>query len=113
MLEDYLRMKGVDNVIYAYSTGNHPAFNESKYLERYPGDDMIDLLGFDCYQYSKDGKDYVDQLDKLLSILTRIGKEHHNRIAGYTWCRLVDSKIKTGYWQVSYQLCADVEKCLE
>ncbi len=81
MLEDYLRMKGVDNVIYAYSTGNHPAFNESKYLERYPGDDMIDLLGFDCYQYSKDGKDYVDQLDKLLSIVTRIGQEHHKLIA--------------------------------
>jgi mannan endo-1,4-beta-mannosidase len=45
----YLRdRKGVRNVLYAYSTDVFDG--EADYLERYPGDDVTDLLGFDDYQ---------------------------------------------------------------
>ncbi|OHX64797.1 glycoside hydrolase family 26 protein [Flammeovirga pacifica] len=45
---EYLRdKKGLHNIIYVYSTD---AFNsEEAYLERYPGDKYVDILGFDDY----------------------------------------------------------------
>src|SRR5574344_505977 len=81
MFENYLAVKGVDNVIYAYSPGIEPGDNEQTYMERYPGDDMVDLLGFDCYQFSADNKDYVNQLNKELGLINRLGKEHNKLIA--------------------------------
>ena len=45
---EYLRdRKGVRNTLYAYSSDVFDS--EAEYLERYPGDDVIDLLGFDDY----------------------------------------------------------------
>lgn len=42
---DYLKSKGVHNMLYAYS----PNHIESDYLERYPGDEYVDILGTDMY----------------------------------------------------------------
>lgn len=48
----YLRdQKGVRNALYAYSTDVFDS--EADYLERYPGDDVIDMLGFDDYHSVK------------------------------------------------------------
>lgn len=46
---DYLRNeRGVHNLLYAYSTDVFPS--KESYLERYPGDSYVDLVGFDDYQ---------------------------------------------------------------
>jgi mannan endo-1,4-beta-mannosidase len=48
----YLRdQKRVRNALYAYSTDVFDT--EAAYLERYPGDDVIDMLGFDDYHSVK------------------------------------------------------------
>jgi len=45
----YLRdEKGLHNLLYAYSTDVFD--NEAVYLKHYPGDDSVDLLGYDDYQ---------------------------------------------------------------
>ena len=46
--EEYLQASGVHNMIYVYSP-NGPFSGESKYMERYPGDEYIDILAFDYY----------------------------------------------------------------
>ncbi len=46
--EEYLQASGVHNMIYVYSP-NGPFSSESKYMERYPGDEYIDVLAFDYY----------------------------------------------------------------
>jgi mannan endo-1,4-beta-mannosidase len=43
--------RGLHNVLYAYSTDVFDT--QAAYLERYPGDDIIDVLGFDDYQSIK------------------------------------------------------------
>ena len=49
---EYLRdRKGVRNALYAYSTDVFDS--EAAFLERYPGDDVIDMLGFDDYHSVK------------------------------------------------------------
>ena len=78
MTDQRLRQNGVNNVLLAYSPGMEPNSVE-EYLERYPGDDMIDVIGTDIYQY--DSLQYKEQLDKELAIMTTIGKQHDKPIA--------------------------------
>lgn len=69
---------GVNNLLYAYSPGSEPN-DTTEYLERYPGDDIIDLFGFDTYQFDRDK--YMKTMEKSLSILTATGKAHDKPIA--------------------------------
>lgn len=75
---DRLCEKGVNNLLYAYSPGSEPNTVE-EYLERYPGDDIIDLIGFDCYQF--DQAIYTEQMNKSLSILTEVAKSRNKAMA--------------------------------
>jgi mannan endo-1,4-beta-mannosidase len=55
----YLRDKRqLHNVLYAYSP-DRISGNFDNYLERYPGDDYVDILGYDDYWEFKDIKDTV------------------------------------------------------
>ncbi len=59
-MEDYLESQGVHNFIYVYSP-NGPITGEAKYLDRYPGDDYIDVIGFDYYDdYNSYPAEYSD-----------------------------------------------------
>lgn len=78
MTYDRMQEKGVNNLLYAYSPGTEPQTVE-EYLERYPGNDIIDLVGFDTYQF--DRQKYIDQLNKSLTILTEVGKKLGKPIA--------------------------------
>lgn len=69
---------GVNNLLYAYSPGSEPNTAE-EYLERYPGDDIIDLLGFDCYQLNEGN--YKEQMHKSLKILTEVAGAHQKAMA--------------------------------
>lgn len=78
MTYNFLQEKGANHLLYAYSPGTE--FTDStSYLERYPGDEIIDLIGFDTYQSNK--KDYIDKLKEKLPILTQIGETHNKIIA--------------------------------
>ncbi len=73
--EDYLTSKGVHNFIYVYSPGG--PVEEEKYLSRYPGDDYVDVLGFDYYNdYSTYPAEYSDDfftnLAKSCEVLGKI-----------------------------------------
>jgi mannan endo-1,4-beta-mannosidase len=78
MTVDILRNDGVDNALYAYSPGSEPQ-DTAQYLKRYPGDELIDLIGFDTYQFERDT--YLANLEKSLAIVDSIGKAHNKVIA--------------------------------
>jgi len=72
---DYLRnTKHLHNLLIVYSAADFN--NENDYLERYPGDDYVDILGFDTYCYNS-VPGYVMQLDRQLGIQSRIAAAHH------------------------------------
>jgi len=62
--------KNIHHLIYVYSTDRFKTADE--YLERYPGDDIIDILGFDLYDR---GPDYPTALKNCLETLTSLAKE--------------------------------------
>ncbi len=73
---DYLRKKKVHNLLYAYSTDKFRSREE--YLERYPGDDYVDLLGFDIYHRPnpKDSVDrFVPETRQMVDMLRQMGQE--------------------------------------
>ncbi len=80
MTADYLNAHGAtDQIVYAYSTGTEPQ-DQASYLERYPGHDLIDVLGFDAYQ--REDKDFfLKSMDTSLSVIDSIGKANHKIIA--------------------------------
>ncbi len=48
MTVDHLRnKKNVHNLLYAYSPSETK--DETEFLERYPGDEYVDIVGYDCY----------------------------------------------------------------
>jgi mannan endo-1,4-beta-mannosidase len=72
---DFFRSKGLNNMLYAYSPAS--GFESSKaYLERYPGDDQVDFLGFDCYQgKNNDQERYRSALRKGSEIIVALSQE--------------------------------------
>ena len=74
--QDYLASKGVHNFIYVYSP-NGPLTSEEEYMDRYPGDDCVDIVAFDYYddyntypaEYSGE---FVDNLKKTCQVVKNI-----------------------------------------
>ncbi len=80
----YLRDSlGVHNFIYAFSPDNK--FNtETQYLERYPGDEWVDMLGMDNYgDWGRDGKYDVEAGIKKLHIISDYAVKK-NKVAAFT-----------------------------
>ncbi len=71
----YLReKKQLHNLLLAYSAAE--ARDQAHYLERYPGDAYVDVVGFDAY-YSGDGTAFKKQMTTELPIITAVARAHH------------------------------------
>ena len=76
----YMRdVKGVHNFLYAYSP-NGPFADETAYLDRYPGDDYVDILGVDTYDDDQSGAWYKN-LSQTLTVMEKLGQKRHKVIA--------------------------------
>jgi mannan endo-1,4-beta-mannosidase len=93
----YLRDSlGVHNLIYAFSPDNRFG-TEEEYLERYPGDEWVDMLGVDNYgDFGRDGNYNIEAGIKKLKIVSdyalRTGK-----LAAFTETGL-ESIPKESWW---------------
>lgn len=92
---DYLKSKGVKNVLYAFSTTEFP--NKEFFLERYPGDNYVDVLGFDAYQNDtvKTNSEFVQGIKNQIKMLNEIGKEH-NKLTALT--EIGQEKVPNKKW---------------
>lgn len=79
----YLRDElGVHNFIYAFSPDNK-FDTEEKFLERYPGDEWVDMVGMDNYaDLGRDRYD-IETAVKKLKIVSDYAKKH-NKLAAFT-----------------------------
>lgn len=81
MTRSHFDRAGVDNLLYAYSPDlQGPG---EIYMERYPGDDFVDLLGLDGYHRNNEEgiAAYVSSLDTILSFMTQEGAKRDKPIA--------------------------------
>ena len=112
MTYDYMmNERGLTNLVWAYSPGAG-GLTPELFAERYPGDDMVDMVGFDAYQYSTD-EAYAAQTGNALDITCTFAKEHDKLAAvtetGYEgipnsewWTKVLYQTVKD--YPVSYVL---------
>lgn len=74
---DYLcGEKNLHNLLFAYSSGGD-IDSIGQYLERYPGDDYVDLMGFDYYQMPDAGNNsFRENVSRVLGIVTEAAVAH-------------------------------------
>lgn len=111
----YLRDEiGVHNFIYAYSSDNN-FDSEDEYLERYPGDDWVDMVGMDNYaDLGRDQYDLETAIKKLkivsdfaikkgkLAAFTETGLESITHVKW--WTEVLLKVLKADGLQLSYVL---------
>ena len=69
------------HLLYAYNTDRFSSREE--YLEKYPGDEWVDVIGFDIYQRNTPNEKFIADIDKMLSMLEEMAKEK-NKISALT-----------------------------
>lgn len=80
---EYLRdKKGVHNFLYAYSPGSPFSGIDYNYLKTYPGDEYIDILGFDTY-YSAGNEGWFDTVVQDAKLISRLAEEK-GKVAAFT-----------------------------
>ncbi len=84
--------KQLHNLLYVYNTSGFKT--QDAFLERYPGDDIIDILSFDDYQYGDASKDdiYTLNVDQQLTMLEEMASLK-NKIPAFA---------ETGYEKIPY-----------
>ena len=85
-----------DNLVWSYSPNLFGSWTEAQWLVRYPGDDRVDLIGEDAYQWGTE-EDFTRQLDADLALITKIAAERGKLIA-LTECGYQNSPDAT-WWQ--------------
>ncbi|MCW3793040.1 glycosyl hydrolase [Paenibacillus sp. LS1] len=70
---EYLRdTKGVDNFLYVFSPNGFFSGSESEYLKTYPGDDYVDILGFDVYDSTEGSQGWFAKLVQDAAMISRL-----------------------------------------
>lgn len=70
---DRLRSRGVHNIVVAYSMADYE--NEEEFASMYPGDDYVDIVGFDIYQYGT-AEEFLAQMKHKSEIAAAFAREH-------------------------------------
>jgi mannan endo-1,4-beta-mannosidase len=83
MTVDYLRLsKGIRNYLYAFSTDRW-FDTQAEYLERYPGDAYVDIVGMDDYFDFTPKGDSVELATKKLRVISEVARER-GKVAAFT-----------------------------
>ena len=85
-----------DYLVWSYSPNLFGSWTEAQWLVRYPGDDRVDLIGEDAYQWGRE-EYFTRQLDADLALITKIAAERGKLIA-LTECGYQNSPDST-WWQ--------------
>jgi mannan endo-1,4-beta-mannosidase len=100
MTVEYFRDEcGLHNLLYAISPQD--VGTEKEYLDRYPGDDYVDVLGLDYYRLT--GVSNISQLGKILQIIRTLA-ENRGKISAVT--EIGVDKAGISNWWTGYLLKA-------
>ncbi len=96
MLQDYLVSEGFDNLVWSWSPNLGVANDGS--MKYYPGDDRIDLIGLDAYQWGTE-QDFVRQFNADMQLVSSFAKQHQKLFA-LTECGLKNLTDPTWWTRV-------------
>lgn len=97
MLQDNLLSEGFDNLVWSWSP-NLGVSEDHTSLSSYPGDDRVDLIGVDAYQWGTE-QDFVRQLNADLTVLSSYAAEK-GKLFALTECGLKNLPDPTWWTRV-------------
>jgi hypothetical protein len=98
LLQDYLNKRGFDNLLWSYSPNLDGNWTKERFLQRYPGDDRVTLIGEDAYQWGTE-EDFVKMLNADLTFLSQFAKEH-GKLLAMTECGCKNNPDSTWFSRV-------------
>lgn len=79
LTQDYLSAKRSNIIVWCYSPNLQGGFTNETFLPRYPGDDRVDMIGLDAYQWGTE--EYLTQAGADLNYLCSYGAQHGKLVA--------------------------------
>ena len=76
-----VKARKLNNLLWCYSPNSNISVDE--YMSRYPGDEFVDMLGFDHYEFiGEDGPGeagirFSEELKRSLTYINQLSKDHH------------------------------------
>ena len=75
-----MKARKLENLLWCYSPNSNISVDE--YMSRYPGDEFVDILGFDHYEFIGDagaeeaGVQFAEELKRSLTYMNQLAKDH-------------------------------------
>lgn len=85
---NYLRGKGLHNILYAYNTDK--VYSQEEYLRGYPGDEYVDILSIDWYG---EGEEFNRDIDKALQFTTSLARDK-NKLHALSECGPISTDLQ-------------------
>jgi hypothetical protein len=98
LLQDALTVRGLTNLLWSYSPNLDGQWTEERFVKRYPGNERVQLLGIDAYQWGTE-QDFVRQLTADFDFMSDFAKKN-NRLLALTECGLKNMPDSTWYTRV-------------
>ena len=76
--------QGLDNLLWSYSPNLDGGWDQQRFMQRYPGNDRVQLIGEDAYQWGTE-EDFVKQLTADLDFISQFAKDN-NKLFAMTEC---------------------------
>jgi hypothetical protein len=80
LLQDYMNERGFSNLLWSYSPNLDGNWTLERFMQRYPGNDRVTLIGEDAYQWGTE-EDFVAQLNADLTFLTKFAGDNGKLLA--------------------------------
>ena len=98
MTQDFINTKLPTNIVWSYSPNLQGNWTEEQWLERYPGDSRVDLIGEDAYQWGTE-EDFVKGITADLDLVSKIAKQR-GKLLAITECGYANSPDSTWWTRV-------------
>lgn len=86
LIQDKLNAKLPTSLVWAFSPNLNGYWNEEKFLQKYPGDDRVDLLGIDAYQWGTEEM-FMLGMQRDIEFIATFANQH-NKLFAFTECGL-------------------------
>ena len=95
MLQDYLNGRGFSNLLWSYSPNLDGQWTTERFLQRYPGNSRVTLVGEDAYQWGTEA-DFKTAVNADLKFLTEFSRKN-DKLLALTECGL-KNMTDTTWW---------------
>ena len=98
MLQDYMNSRGFSNLLWSYSPNLDGHWTEERFMQRYPGNERVTLIGEDAYQWGSE-EDFVRDINADLQFLSDFAQKN-GKLLALTECGLKNMTDPTWWTRV-------------